>query len=167
MTPELKAACELVFQEHKTSGYPINWSKDAFRGRISFGLAALAKQTLERRNIICAPNPAKKTITVLNAKVIAAASFEEAEEMIQNKVSLLVADRANDQPSSYVTHSISSFVNPRTDYTDRLVKIANKSVIATVDIKWWMKPLFYYIIWPVCALIAGGFIAWILASLSA
>ena len=45
MTPELKSACELVFQEHKISGKPINWNKDSFRGQLSFGMAEMAKQT--------------------------------------------------------------------------------------------------------------------------
>ena len=37
MTPELKIACEVVFQEHKTSSYPVTWNRDAFRGRLSTG----------------------------------------------------------------------------------------------------------------------------------
>ena len=53
MTPELKNACEVVFQGHKTSVKPITWNKDAFRGRLPFGLSAMAKEILVSKNIIC------------------------------------------------------------------------------------------------------------------
>jgi hypothetical protein len=163
MTPELKEACELAFQEHK-SGHPINWDKDVFRGRISFGLSAMAKQTLERRNIISTLNPAKKTITVLNPAAVTATTFEEAEEMLLNKPQVVIATTTDDKPS-YISHNSSSFASPITNYTDRLVHSAAKSVTVTGEIKWYMKPLFYYIAWPVCAAVVGGFIAWFLATL--
>ena len=65
MTPELKTACEVVFQEHKTSAYPVTWNRDAFRGRLSTGLTEMAKDTLLRKNIIYYPNPTKKINTIL------------------------------------------------------------------------------------------------------
>jgi hypothetical protein len=156
MTPELKAACEVVFQEHKSSGDPITWNKDAFRGRIAFGLAAMAKQTLERKNIICVSNPAKKTMTVLNPAVTGAASFEEAEEMIQNKVPSVAGNIADDRPA-YSTHPVSNFVSISADYTE--------PVATRGKIKWYLKSWLYYFVWPVCALIAGVVIAWVLSSL--
>ena len=86
MTPELKVACELVFQEHKSSSYPVTWNRDAFRGRISTGLTEMAKDTLLRKNIICYPNPGKKILTVLNPAVQTASNYEEAEDMVLNKI---------------------------------------------------------------------------------
>jgi hypothetical protein len=154
MTPELKAACEVVFQEHKSSGDPITWNKDAFRGRLTFGLAAMAKQTLEGKNIICVPNPAKKTMTVLNPAVNAAATFEEAQNMIQNKVPLLAGEMIDDQPA-YITHPVSNFVSISADYTE-LISTKDKT-------KWYLKALFYYFVWPVCAAMAGAAIAWALS----
>src|SRR6476660_4639037 len=85
MTPELKTACELVFQEHKLSAQPIKWSSDAFRGRISFGLSEMAKETLVKKNIILWPDRSKKIFTKLNPDVATAHSFEEAEKMIETK----------------------------------------------------------------------------------
>lgn len=156
MTPELKIACEVVFQEHKASGYPINWNKDAFRGRISFGLSAMAKETLVRKNIIYLPNPAKKIITSLNPDVAAAATFEEAEELVQNKVPSSIANRVNDQPA-YIIHHVS---RPG-KYNHLLLKIAGKSETAIAE-KWYMKPLFCYVVWPACAAVAGALIAYLM-----
>ena len=164
MTPELKAACELVFQEHKSSGKPINWNKDSFRGRISFGLAAMAKQTLETRNIICTPNPAKKTITALNPSAANAANFEEAEDMIQNKLPVLVTDKVNDQPT-YVTHRVSGLAPTTPDDTETLLKVRGKSLPTSTKVKWQLNPLFYTIMWIVAAAIAGGLITYLLGLL--
>jgi len=164
MTPELKAACELVFQEHKASGKPFNWNKDSFRERLSFGLAAMAKQTLEKRNIICTLNPAKKTITTLNPLAVTAANFEEATEMVQNKIPVLVTNKVDDEPA-YITHRVSGFAHKATNDTDRLVKIRVKSMAPPVAIKRWMRPLFSYIIWMIGALAGGALITYLLSLL--
>ena len=164
MTPELKAACELVFQEHKASGKPINWNKDSFRERISFGLAAMAKQTLEKRNIICTLNPAKKTITTLNPLAVTAANFEEAEEMIQNKIPVLIAPKIDAQPT-YVTRRVTGFTPTDPDDSDRLIKVSSKSLPKSTKLKWQVKPLFYNIMWVVGAAIAGGLITYLLGLL--
>ena len=163
MTPELKTACEVVFQEHKATSYPINWSKDAFRGRISIGLSEMAKETLVRKNIIYFPNRAKKIITVLNPAAAAAASFEEAGEMVRNKVPSLVASMVDDQPA-YVSKNVSSFVSPPVKYTHRVLTIAGKSETAIAEIKWYLRPLFCYVIWPACAAAAGALIAYLIGS---
>ena len=164
MTPELKVACELVFQEHKMSGKPINWNKDSFRGRLSFGLAAMAKETLEKRNIICTLNPSKKTITSLNPSAATAANFEEAEEMIQNKIPVLVAHKIDDQPT-YTTHRVSAFTPTVPDDTDMLLKVSDKSLLTSTKAKWQVTPLFYNILWVVGAAIAGGLITYLLGLL--
>ena len=88
MTPELKVACEAVFQEHRASIHGIDWKKDVFRGRISTGLSEKAKETLLMKNIICYPNPAKKAITLLNPRVTAASTCDEAEKILLNKIVL-------------------------------------------------------------------------------
>src|SRR5205085_2876162 len=84
MTPELKTACEVVFQEHKLSHDPINWKKVVFRRRISLALSDLAKETLVKAQVILFPNRTKKIVTVLNPAVAKAASFEEASAMIKS-----------------------------------------------------------------------------------
>jgi len=162
MTPELKVACELVFQEHKTSRKPINWNKDSFRGRISFGLAAMAKETLEKRNIICTLNPAKKTVTALNPSAVTAANFEEAGEMIQNKP-VLVTNKSDHKPA-YVIHGVSNFA-PATDDTDRLLKDSDKSLPTSPKVKLQASPVFYNIMWVVSAAIAGVLITYLLGLL--
>ena len=164
MTPELKLACELVFQEHKASGKPINWNKDSFRGRISFGLAAMAKETLEKRNIICTLNPAKKTITTLNPSAVTAANFEEAEEMIQNRIPVLVTHKVDDQPT-YVPHRASSFAPIAPDVIDRLLKVNDESLPTSTKIKRPVKPIVYTIMFVIGAAIAGGLITYLLGLL--
>jgi hypothetical protein len=165
MTPELKSACELVFQEHKISGKPINWNKDSFRGQLSFGMAAMAKQTLEMRHIICTVSPVKKTVTFLNPVAAAATNVEEAEVMIENKIPVLVSNKVDDQPA-YVAHRVSGFANTTTtDDTDRLLKYRGKTIATQAEIQWWAKPVFTYIILPVSAAVAGGLITYLLGLL--
>lgn len=160
MTPELKTACELVFQEHKTSGYPINWNKNSFNGRISFGLSTLAKETLVNKNIIYTPNPGKKIITSLNPVVASATSFEEAEELIQNKVTPAITI-VKEYPG-YTTNDTYDFNSSTVKYTQQLLKIAGKAKVITTEIKWYMRPVFYYLAWPVCAAAVGALIAWLI-----
>jgi hypothetical protein len=164
MTPELKIACEVVFQEHKASAYPINWSRDIFRGRISIGLSEMAKETLVKKNIIYFPNRAKKIITVLNPAAAAAAGFEEAEKMIQNKVPALVSTAMVDNKPTYAANHSSGLVSRPAQYIHRMVTITGKSETAITEIKWYLKPMFCYIIWPACAAAAGALIAWLLGS---
>jgi hypothetical protein len=164
MTPELKSACELVFQEHKISGKPINWNKDSFRGQLSFGLAEMAKQTLEKRNIICTVNPAKKTTTFLNPVAATATNVEEAAGMIQNKIPALVTDMVDEQPH-YSAGIVQPFASTNKDFTVRVLKIRDETVTMTGEMQWWKKPFFTYIILPVCAAIAGGLITYLLGFL--
>src|SRR5215510_1263148 len=114
MTPELKTACELVFQEHKLSAQPIKWTRDIFRGRISIGLSEMAKETLVKKNIILWPDKSKKVFTKLNPDVAMACSFEEAEKMIETKIPAMammpviegnfnVADLAAEIDSPYIS----------------------------------------------------------------
>jgi hypothetical protein len=161
MTPELKIACEVVFQEHKVSSHPIKWNRDAFHGRISIGLSEMAKVTLVKKNIILLPNKSKKIITLLNPVVAAAASFEEAEEMIENKVPALVASMADDHPT-YIAGQVSGFVSRPSAYSHRLLPIGGNPEAQVAEIKWYLKPLFYYVVWPVCAAAAGALIAFLI-----
>ena len=160
MTPELKTACEVVFQEHKASSQ-IKWNRDAFRGRISIGLSEMAKETLVRKNIIILPNKSKKIITLLNPAVAGAANFEEAEEMIENKVEPVVAAVPAKQPT-YIVHQVAVPAISYPEYSHRLSSIAGKPEIRVDGIKWYMKPLFYYVVWPVCALVAGALLSWLI-----
>jgi len=165
MTPELKNACEFIFQEHKRATEPIGWTKDSFRGRLSFGMAALAKETLQRRNIICVRNPAKKTFTVLNPMATGAASFEEAEEMIQNKRPVIVLNKEEGEKREYTTHRISTVKNSSTDIKSSLLDTNNKPIAKSRQTTSWMKPLIWYFILPVCGAIAGGLVTYLLGLL--
>jgi hypothetical protein len=159
MTPELKTACEVVFQEHKLLPQ-IKWNRDAFRGRISIGLSEMAKETLVKKNIIYLPNKSKRIITLLNPDVLAATSFEEAETMIKNKTAVIVTGNKEEHPV-YIADEPPDTI-ARGTYSHRLLPIDEKLQLQVVEIRWYMKPLFYYFIWPLCALVAGAFISWLL-----
>jgi hypothetical protein len=160
MTPELKVACELVFQEHKASSHPVTWTRDAFRGRISTGLTEMAKDTLLRKNIIYYPNRGKRILTVLNPAVSLAASFEEAEDLVLNKVPSLAASSVN-QPV-FTSRPVSSFT--RQPVTHRVVTLSGQAEVFAEEVKWYLKPAFVYVIWPTCAAIGGGLIAYLLGN---
>ncbi len=188
MTPELKTACELVFQEHKLSSHPIKWSRDAFRGRISIGLSEMAKETLVKKNIILWPDKSKKIFTKLNPDVATARSFEEAEKMIETKkpvlatmpaieggfnVADLVADldtfpiqvTLNTTPVTPLTQTTSTTPIPLPKRSYSLMKVVPQSETsettetAVTEINWWMKPLYLYVIWPVCGAVVGVLIS--------
>jgi hypothetical protein len=161
MTPELKKACEVVFQEHKLSGQPIKWNRDIFHGRLSLGLTEKAKLTLVEKNIIFSPDKTKKIITLLNPTVATATSFEEAEDMIENKVPALATVLADEQ-TTYTAETISSFTNQPSAYSHFRLSIPGKQEMPVAEIKWYMKPLFLYLVWPVCAAAAGAFILFLL-----
>ncbi len=167
MTPELKVALEVVFQEHKTVNHSVTWNRDAFRGRLSTGLTEMAKDTLLRKKVILYPNPAKKILTVLNPLAIGASSFEEAESMVNNTVSVLypapvmqekarVAAVADNHVSTYISKPV---------IAQRVITMTEKTEVAAVtEMKWYLKPAFYYVIWPLCAAAAGVVIAHYLGS---
>ena len=139
---------------------PINWTRDSFRGRLSFGMAALAKETLEKRNIICPRNPAKKTATILNPAATAASNFEEAEEIILSKRSVVVVD-VKDKSRQYVAHRVTTAKN---GYDKSVPEITTVPTNLTAK-KWWTRPIFFYIVLPVCAAIGGALITYLLGLL--
>lgn len=180
MTPELKTACELVFQEHKLSAQPIKWNRDAFRGRISIGLSEMAKETLVKKNIILWPDKSKKIFTKLNPDVATARSFEEAEKMIETKRPVLatmpvieggfnVADLIADlEPPPTQTQVLAPVTakqtapSPSPSRSYSLMKIVpptDTTETTVVEVKWWMKPLYLYVIWPVCGAVVGVLIS--------
>ncbi|MEP7372848.1 MAG: hypothetical protein ABI675_05620 [Chitinophagaceae bacterium] len=164
MTPELKIACEVVFQEHKTSSYPVTWNRDAFRGRLSTGLTEMAKDTLLRKNIIYYPNPTKKINTVLNPTISGAESFEEAENMILNKIPALSASRVGNQGTLVAKPKpVASFISRPVAH--RLVTLSGETETVTEEIKWYMKPVFFYIVWPLLAAVLGGLIAFLMGTI--
>jgi hypothetical protein len=160
MTPELRRACEMIFQEHKTSAQPINWHKDLFRGRISIGLSEVAKETLLKNKIIQYVNHGKKTITILQPEMAAAVTFEEALIIAQNKMPALATITTE---ASYATViddlKESSFFERSENPPLRLVKVSGEVDIASTPSKWYTRPLFYYFIGPASALALGALIA--------
>ncbi|MEO5562323.1 MAG: hypothetical protein ABIR18_02785 [Chitinophagaceae bacterium] len=161
MTPELKISCEVVFQEHKTSGHPITWNKNVFRERMSMGLVEMAKETLVQKKIIYFPKPTKRSITVLNPIVAAATTFEEAVAMAQSKTSFVATEKVK-QPV-YTATSVSGFNGYADKHKPQLIKNTGNTVNIVVEEKWYLKPLFYYVVWPVCALIASILIAYLMS----
>jgi len=161
MTPELSTACELVFQQHKSSPEPINWNKDPFRGRVSMGLRDLAKDTLVRKNIICFPNPQKKVNTVLNPAVTAAGSYQEAIEIIQ--VGAPALSPAVASKPAYVSMQSSEFINHSLKHTARIVRITATEMMMERP-KWYLRPFFYYCLWPACAALVGILVAYAINS---
>lgn len=171
MTPELKIACEVVFQEHKVSRQPIKWSRDYFRGRISIGLSEMAKETLVKKNIIVLPDKTKKVFTELNPDVAAAGNFEEAEKIIATKVPGSVTKPAYDA-NTYITNHVYGFaassLTPVSTPNSTSAAISNKPLLAdvsrrkTVESKWWIKPIYMYILWPVCGAVGGILISFLL-----
>jgi hypothetical protein len=161
MTPELKNACEIVFQEHKTFSQSITWKKDAFHGRISIGLREMAKETLVSKNIIFFPNTAKKTITFLNPAVVAAASFEDAVEMAKNnEVAVLSGKYA--QPV-YDKVATPVMISQPVTQTHRLIKVVGESDTIIADEKWYLKPFLFYVVWPLTAAALGAAMAWLMS----
>lgn len=160
MTPELKIACEVVFQEHKTSAQ-IKWDRDAFRGRISIGLSEMAKETLVRKNIIFWPNKSKKIITLLNPDVATATSVEEAVEIIEHKAPEL-ANSVEYDPETYIAGHVFGFDKAQAKTTDHTATITIKTKPRASGTQWYMKPLFYYVVWPVFAVAAGALLSYLL-----
>jgi len=161
MTPELKTACELVFQEHKLSAQPIKWSRDAFRGRISIGLSEMAKETLVKKNIILWPDKSKKVFTKLNPDVASARSFEEAEQMIEKKIpALAIMPAINDGFNvADLAAEIETVPSKPAARTYSMLKVVPPTKPIATEIIWWMKPLYLYVIWPVCGAVAGVLIS--------
>ena len=220
MTPELKTACEVIFQEHKVSSQPIKWNSETFRGRISLGLSDLAKDTLVKKNIIILPNKSKKILTQLNPDVAAASSFEEAEDIIKNKKQGLngyspdisgsqpskqtlnkdlaatngtqkangvsngqVIDhnsnqtakqdsnqtakqdsngRVKDNHGGYTAYRVSAPFVSQPQHLSPQVSMTDTAEVHVPGNKWYLKPLFYYIVWPLFALMAGALISYFL-----
>jgi hypothetical protein len=160
MTPELKIACEVVFQEHKTSAQ-IKWDRDAFRGKISIGLSEMAKETLVKKNIIFWPNKSKKIITLLNPDVATATSVEEAEEIMEHKTPEL-ANSVEYDPESYIAGHVLGFDEPPVKPTVQPATITVNAEPRSSGTQWYMKPVFYYLVWPVFAIAAGALLSYLL-----
>ncbi len=164
MTPELRTACEVVFQQHKSSAEPINWNKDVFRGRVSIGLLEMARQTLVRRDVICFPNPSKRVITTLNPNALGAATCEEAFELVQRKTPL--ASTVTTPRPTYVASVAHRKIDPPVQRSYKLVRVTSQAEAPVYREKWYMTPVFYYGVWPVCAGAVGILVAYLLGSSS-
>ena len=166
MTPELRLACEAVFQEHRTRIQGIDWKKDVFRGRISTGLSEKAKETLLVKKIIYCPNPVKKAVTLLNPRVSAASTCDEAESILLNKV---VLSTVINEP---VAEPTIIAVKPKRPLADNkpipqrfVVSAATENVAYLEKESWYLKPVLVYFVWPVCAAAGGGALAYLMGTL--
>jgi len=158
MTPELRSACEFVFQQHKVSGQRVKWDKDVFRGQISIGLSAMAKETLVKKNIILLPVKSKKVFTELNPAVAAADSFEEAAKMIETKIPETSAPAYDAE--TYITNHVFGFAaKPTVSNSRNRPEVKQTLRRSGGQIDWWMKPTYLYFVWPVCGVAAGVLIS--------
>ncbi len=171
MTPELKTACEVVFQEHKLSDHPVKWDRDAFRGKISIGLSEMAKLTLVSKNIILSDKQ-KKIFTQLNPFVAAADSFEEAEKMIETKTPTTEITFANGVARSDPVNCLSlkkeekvvEIVETPSPVASvyNLLPVANIAASGMAGTKWYMKPIYLYVIWPLCGAAGGVLVSFLM-----
>ena len=162
MTPELKTACEVIFQEHKLSNQ-VKWNRDAFRGQISLGLSELAKDTLVKKKILLLPDKSRKVITLLNPAVVDAGSFEEAEEIIiTNKQPVTASVEFGQQV--YVANQVFKADIPKTSLVKKPIAAITQTPAVVAESKWYMKPIFYYVIWPICAAIAGILLTFLIST---
>ena len=162
MTPELKTACEVIFQEHKLSNQ-VKWNRDAFRGQISLGLSELAKDTLVKKNILLLPDKSRKVITLLNPVVALAENFEEAEEIITTKKQPVLATVENDQ-SVYIANHVFGADRPLVSPIKNPLPTIVQGPAVAAETKWYMKPIFYYVIWPICAAVAGVLLTFLICT---
>jgi len=166
MTPELKKACEAVFQEHRASINGIDWKKDVFRGRISTGLSEKAKETLLSKNIIYFPNPVKKAITLLNPEVAGASTCDEAEKVLLHEIVLSPAITATVAEPTIVAAKTRRPVADNKPIPQRFVisSPATESVALIEKEKWYLRPVMVYFVWPICAAAAGGGLAYLIGA---
>jgi len=176
MTPELKVACETVFQEHRTRIHGIDWKKDIFRGRISTGLSEKAKETLLMKNIIYYPKPGKKAFTLLNPRVTAASTCDEAEKILLNKVVLSPVVSEPMVRESMVSKPIAESpiiaVKAKRPLADNrpipqrfVVSSAPENVAYLEKERWYLKPVMVYFVWPICAAVTAGAFAYLIGTL--
>jgi hypothetical protein len=154
MTPELKKACELIFQEHKCSSQPIKWNSETFKGRISLGLADLGREVLLEKKILSLPDKSKKMTTRLNPAIASAGSVEEAEAMLASR-SAVMTTAVVEEKRVLVATPPSTSPKPAPRYTHRLVEVQREEPAGVAELRWYMRPVFFYVLWPLCA-IAGG-----------
>jgi|SRR5215472_936423 len=162
MTPELKTACEVIFQEHKI--HPIKWKRDSFRGKISIGLSEMAREILVKKNIILLPKKSKKAFTQLNPDAAAADSFEEAEKMIETKRSE-PADRSDYDAKTYIAEHVvgSPFkLNSSPPSQNEFFIAYTPETKILPGTKWWLKPVFSYFLWPLAGAVIGLLLAWLI-----
>ena len=159
MTPELQAACEAIFQEHKN--HPVSWNKDVFRGRISTGMLDLAKEILIEKNIIYYQHPGKKLVTILNPDLVKAGNFPEAMGIVSGKPLMpAVTPEKIQSPAIKINHQPKETPVPVIQ-----MKPPQQTLTEPVDefnaIKWYLRPVFIYFIWP----LLGAAVFWLIAYL--
>ena len=159
-------ACEIVFQDHKDSMNPLVWNLDLFKGRISLGLREMAKETLLQKKVIFYPNKAKRTITLINPNVVSATSYKEAIEMAMQKV--VVAAVVEQSPTAIPTPKpspnqvVTRPASRPAQYVYRSTRNESNAQVAVVGLKWYLRPFYYYFLWPLLGAAAGALVAGLL-----
>ena len=161
MTPELQAACEAIFQEHKS--HPFSWNKDVFHGRISTGMLDLAKEVLIEKNIIYYQHPGKKLVTLLNPEVAKAGSFTEALGLVSGKPIAFMAPPKPQPPVVKINHqpkeSPAPVIQINQSKSPIREPVSEPGDKETSSVKWYLRPAFVYFIWP----LLGAIVFWLIA----
>ncbi len=163
MTPELKKACEVVFQEHKSAEQPIAWNEEAFGGKISIGLREMAKETLAEKQIIryISKGKGKRTITILNPAASTAGSFEEAASLLKNGAGSPAILSGQGEPVKKHIHV--SVISREENKPSPSFTAPPRRAGKMQGNEWYRKPFFYYVVWPLCAITLGILIAFFLS----
>ena len=112
-------------------------------------------------------------LTLLSPQAEYAASFEEAEQRVNNGVSVLMPamqESVTEPIPAMADHDhiyVSTRINKPVIAQRFVTNVTNTPVNASItdepvmvsDIKLYMKPVFYYFIWPACAAAAAVVIA--------
>lgn len=161
MTPELQAACEAIFQEHKS--HPFSWNKDVFHGRISTGMLDLAKEILIEKNIIYYQHSGKKLVTLLNPELAKAASFTEALGIVSGKSIALAASPMPLPPDAEIKQPKAP---PARVIQIKQPEQVNEPVMDDKEtpVKWYLRPVFVYLIWPLLAAVVFWLIAYFISN---
>jgi hypothetical protein len=120
----------------------------------------MAKLTLVDKNIIL-PNKQKKIFTQLNPCVAAAQSFEEAEKMIETKTPVIEEAVFAKTPKP-IEEAPKKIIYTSPISVQNLQPVAGLTVASTSGTKWYLKPIYLYVVWPLCGAAGGALISFLM-----
>ena len=117
----------------------------------------LAKEVLLEKNIIYYQNPHKKLVTLLNPEVAKAGSFTEALGMVSGKPIVFTMAEKTLPPVVKINQRTKE--SPAPVVQIKQPEIVREPVSETTGIKWYLRPVFVYFIWP----LLGALVFWLIA----